>query len=224
VIGSPTRSLAERTAPDTLLVVGTRRSGSISQWGWTTGSRVVATSEGVVAVVPLAPATGRGIVVGVDGSPDSGHVLRFAAIEATRLHEPVHVVFAWRVPMSDPIGTSDPISWTRLRRSSDDIVARIIDDVAPDFPGLEISQSIEEGDAASILHERAQGSRMLIIGSHGYGLIRRLVVGSVGHDLMMGITCPTLVVHRDSVVVGGAPGGHEAARSGTDPTSSARSR
>jgi nucleotide-binding universal stress UspA family protein len=59
--------------------------------------------------------------------------------------------------------------------------------------GLQIERIPVEGPAAKILIESAKGADMLVIGSHGHGGLRALILGSVSHRCAENPPCPLVI-------------------------------
>jgi len=53
---------------------------------------------------------------------------------------------------------------------------------------------VPSGDPAEILVERSHLLHLVVVGSRGYGALRRLVSGSVSHDVVRHAACPILVL------------------------------
>jgi nucleotide-binding universal stress UspA family protein len=54
---------------------------------------------------------------------------------------------------------------------------------------------VVEGQAASVLHQAAQGADLLVVGSRGRGGFTGLVIGSVSEHLAAHAPCPIVIVH-----------------------------
>jgi nucleotide-binding universal stress UspA family protein len=81
-----------------------------------------------------------------------------------------------------------------------------IDAIAAALPAAwqgRVTPRVEAGDAGPMIvwvaeHER---SDMIVVGSHGHGVLKRIVLGSVGEHVVRHAPCPVLVVRAH----GGAP-------------------
>jgi nucleotide-binding universal stress UspA family protein len=60
--------------------------------------------------------------------------------------------------------------------------------------GLSATGSVRDGDTAGQLLEVAETVDLLVLGSHGRGLIGRLIMGSTSDVVVRGAACPVLVV------------------------------
>jgi nucleotide-binding universal stress UspA family protein len=139
------------------------------------------------------------IVVGVDGSDESRSALRWAVNEAQLRHDSVHVVHAWwAIPELEP-GT--PVyyedGWDDLRdveapRCLDEFVDHTL---GGDSPQVEITVEAVQGvEAATALLEASREADLLVVGSHGNGGVKGLLLGSVSRRCAQHATCPVVVV------------------------------
>ncbi|MGN6441946.1 MAG: universal stress protein, partial [Arthrobacter sp.] len=142
--GSVGGSLAKYSKRTSMMVMG---SGS-GHFGGTLADRAlqVATAAKVpVAVVGTQDLEGRsGVVVGVDGSPESTQAVAFAAAEADREGDELTVVYAVDVP--DPIidaGLS-PAAMAELIADEERVVlSEAVAGLKEDYPDLVVHQRLE---------------------------------------------------------------------------------
>ncbi|PWA83863.1 adenine nucleotide alpha hydrolases-like superfamily protein [Artemisia annua] len=61
-----------------------------------------------------------------------------------------------------------------------------------------VETRVEVGDARDVICSAAEkmGVDMVVLGSHGYGLIKRAFLGSVSNHCAQNIKCPVLIVKR----------------------------
>jgi nucleotide-binding universal stress UspA family protein len=71
-----------------------------------------------------------------------------------------------------------------------------VDELAARHPHLVISTSTPVGPAAPALAEEARDASLVVVGTHGRGILRRLALGSVSHDLLLNAPCPVAVVRN----------------------------
>jgi nucleotide-binding universal stress UspA family protein len=103
--------------------------------------------------------------------------------------------------------TASPEEAEREVRSEEAAARAAIDAIVAALPAAwqgTITPRIEAGDAGPMIvwvaeHER---SDMTVVGSHGHGALKRLVLGSVSEHVVRHAPCPVLVVRAH----GGAPG------------------
>jgi nucleotide-binding universal stress UspA family protein len=65
---------------------------------------------------------------------------------------------------------------------------------------------VVDGDPADVLTEQAAELGMLVVGSRGYGPLRRVLLGSVSDALLERTACPVMIVPRGVERAFGAPG------------------
>ncbi|RVW39179.1 universal stress protein PHOS32 isoform X1 [Vitis vinifera] len=63
---------------------------------------------------------------------------------------------------------------------------------------IKVETMIENGDARDVICGAAEklGVDMVVMGSHGYGLIKRAFLGSVSNHCAQNVKCPVLIVKR----------------------------
>ena len=125
------------------------------------------------------------IVVGIDGSGSADQALAWAVEQAVLERRPLTVAHALE---------------TRINQPSDRSVAeRLLDnavaEVARRAPDLEVHRVMAAHDPRSLLITLSEGAETVVVGSHGRGPLRSLLLGSVGVALARHSHCPVLI-HR----------------------------
>jgi nucleotide-binding universal stress UspA family protein len=64
------------------------------------------------------------------------------------------------------------------------------------FPEVEVQELVVPGHPISVLTAATEGARLLIVGSHGRGSIRSLLLGSVSHGVLHHATSAVAVVRE----------------------------
>lgn len=181
-----------------LLVVGAR-SGADREHGFagTLHVRVAATAACSVAVVPHGwERSGVGVVVGVDGQPQSDVATAFAAAEASALDEPLRIVCVGYSANPLLAGLVPEVSLGDHRQRIVDTAA----DAARAFrPGVEVRAQVIEDAPSRGLVAAAEGHRMLVVGTHNRQSAKRIMLGSVSHDVLLNVRVPVVVAreHRE---------------------------
>ncbi len=164
------------------------------------------------------------VVAGVDGSPDSGRAVRWAAADAARRRLPLHLLHGheWPVVSYPMAGLTLPVVYETETRQPP---ARILDDAVTQArevdAGLAISTEAGSDLCVPALLAASKQASLVVVGSRGLGGFAALLIGSTGVELASHATCPVVIVrHVDRpggdnagrVVVGvdGSHGGHEA--------------
>jgi nucleotide-binding universal stress UspA family protein len=140
------------------------------------------------------------VVVGYDGSPDSLAALSWAARMASLRGEAI-VAVTIVDPRETPRGVSWPESWWEEVEDG----ARAVFAEWPDVPAR-IERHV--GHLVPRLLESAGDGSMLVVGSHGHGLVHEILLGSVSQSVARHAVMPVVVVrppvHPESgrIVVG----------------------
>lgn len=199
--GSVGGSLAKYSKRTSMMVVG---SGS-GHLGGTLADRAlqVATAAKVpVAVIGTQDLEGRtGVVVGVDGSPESTQAVAFAAAEADREGDELTVVYAVSVPNPIIDAGLTPAALADLMVDEERVVlSEAVAGLKEDYPDLSVNQRLEtERGAVDALVEAAAGARLLVVGSRGRGAFKRLLLGSTAHGVLKHLPCPTIITRTDAL-------------------------
>jgi nucleotide-binding universal stress UspA family protein len=160
--------------------------------------QVAALARCPVAIVPEmtdpAGLTRSGVVVGVDGSADSVAAVAIAAAEADRTGQELTAVYAPPTP-SDTNLRFIPTQAVDERLDEERIVlAEAVAGLGERYPDLIVHQRIErDAHPARALVAAAHTAQLLVVGSHGRGALARLMMGSVSHEVLLHIPCPTIV-------------------------------
>ena len=188
--------LIERSAPE-LVVVGSSERAEVGRiLAGTTAERLLHGSPSPVAVAPRGfrerePGV-RVIAVGFDGSAESSHALQLGAELAGRAEAAMRIVTV--LPRQGATGPEAMQARTAWRAELRDRAH----DEASALPGeLRALPIVEEGDPAKVLLAAIElGVDLIVVGSRGYGPMRRVLLGSVSSALMRGARCPVIVVPR----------------------------
>lgn len=130
------------------------------------------------------------IVVGVDGSESSRYALRWAARQAECAGAEVSAVMAWRLP---EIYAYEPRDYEAEARSALDVV---VEETLGSDPGIPVVTRVVAGDAAPVLIDASRDAELLVVGSHGHGGFRGMMLGSVSQHCVSHAHCPVVVARR----------------------------
>ncbi|MEV0646154.1 universal stress protein [Phytomonospora sp. NPDC050363] len=139
------------------------------------------------------------------------HALRWAAGEAQAGRNPLMIVHAyeWAPPSRMRQGTCfflttdvgvDEITRAAVEERARALVATANDVVTESSARLSVLTRITEGPPAEVLSAAAQHAAMLVLGSHGRGLLGRMLPGSVSAAVAADPPCPLVVVREQAVV------------------------
>ena len=134
--------------------------------------------------------------MGVDGSEASKDALRWAARQAEATDAALEVVMTWQLPTaayaySVPMPTAYDFG-PRSKQELDEIIQQI----RGEFPRIEVSGSVIEGQAGPVLLSVAEGADLLVVGSRGHGAVVGMLLGSVSEYCITHATCPVVVVRH----------------------------
>jgi nucleotide-binding universal stress UspA family protein len=208
--GSAASVLIEESERADLLVVGSRGRGGVRSalLGSVALHCVTAAHCPVVVIHEATDDDGAGngtaaaqaprVVVGMDGSPESRAALAAALGEAAAMGAVVDAVAVYS--LTDHRGQSWP--------SRDDLAGQVrdrlnatIEAVRAGMPAdvlagvLGVRPVVLEGQPTDLLLQQAHGAQLLVVGSHGHGVLRGLVLGSVALGCVLHGRCPVMVVH-----------------------------
>ena len=197
--GNPVTVLTDASEDAALLVIGSdyRGPGDGPARG-SHGIRIAAASASPVVVVPDFDVTGErsGVVVGVDGSPTSEAAIAFAAAEADRLGEPLTAIIAW-TPIATPRNAMMVVPQAYregMEQSAREALSLSLAGLRSQYPDLEIEEAVAEGYPSAVINELAESARLTVVGSRGHGAVRRLLLGSISHEVLQRLATVTAVV------------------------------
>ena len=157
------------------------------------------------------------VLVGVDGSPESGAALTYAVAEANRRGAGLRVVSTY-FPEYAVHGHTRPLtaSETGIEVDVEAQTRRMVEEA---LAGEAVTPAVEivvaAGPAAGVLIDRSSEVDVLVLGHRGRGGFASMLLGSVGLQCVLHAHCPVIVV-RPTGVTGSAPTGadHVAVSSG----------
>lgn len=153
------------------------------------------------------------IVVGVDGSPGSGHALSWAAAEARRRGSALHAVFGLWVPLAAVpfAGTAVLPPDDELRAYSALVLDRARESVEAEQPGVEVATSLVLRPPVEALLDAARDAALVVVGRRGLGTVGAVLLGSVSARVAARAAVPAVVVPEpagpdDGTIVAGVDG------------------
>jgi nucleotide-binding universal stress UspA family protein len=161
--------------------------------GWISGPRKAAEKkEEAVA----------GIVVGVDGSPNSERALDWALAHAAALDASLTVIAVHEVAKSywgdiPVVGPADQPIADSLQGAAEEMTQRAVSRLGDAKPASVQVRALS-GFVVKELIDASSDADMLVIGSRGRSGLSRLVLGSVGHELVEHAKCPIVLVPHGS--------------------------
>ncbi|MEU4223621.1 universal stress protein [Nonomuraea sp. NPDC026600] len=136
------------------------------------------------------------IIVGVDGSRAGLEAASWAAMEAALREVPLTVAHAmpgW-VCEAEPGRYASVAKW--MRDGGAMVLAAAEDRARREQSKINIRTALLPGDPRAALIKAAQEAELLVIGSHGLGGVRGLLVGSVAYGVAGHAPCDVVVVRQ----------------------------
>jgi nucleotide-binding universal stress UspA family protein len=195
--GDPAEEIADAAVLAGSLVIGSaRRSDDRGALHGTLALRIAARTAARLTVVPSGwvPRPG-GIVVGISEDDSSGVALVAATDEAVRTSRTLVLVHAWSLPA--PFSIVEGMlkaEYPTLEALHRGVLEQAIAKVNASAVVPEIRTELKFGQPAAVLADIARDEALLVVGTHRYGRIRQLFLGSVGHDVLLSAAAPVMVV------------------------------
>lgn len=201
--GSAAETLLEESAGAETVVVGSRGTGGFADL--LVGSTALHVASHARCPVVAVPAPDdedgdrRGVVVGVDGSPLSEAAVEWAFRAADEMAEPLVAVHTWSDASQVGPGVMLPLVFdaTLIEKEEEVLLAETTAGLAEKYPDVTVRRAVVRGHPVKALVRESASARLVVVGSHGRGSVRSLVLGSVGHGVLHHATCPVAVVRRD---------------------------
>ena len=201
---SPARALhtVAEEADAALIVLGSTHRGDLgSVLLGTTADQTLHAAPCAVAVAPVgyAERAGKGIgVVGaaLDGGEDTERIARVGARIARGVRATLRLIMVIpgaeeTAPQMAGIGLG---AWLNVLREQ--ATATLERGAAAAGNGLPLERRCREGRPAGELVSESHGLDLLVIGSRGFGPLRRVILGGVSSKVVRHAACPVLVIPR----------------------------
>ncbi|AKE42176.1 universal stress protein [Corynebacterium kutscheri] len=201
--GSPIDMLLEMSADATMIVMGSRGLGGLS--GMVMGSvsaAVVSHAQCPVVVVRednhVTESNKYGpVVVGVDGSDISQQATAFAFAEAKARGAKLIAVHTWmdmQVQASLAGLAAAQQEWNVIEDEQTELLKERVAPFIAEYPDVEVELVITRDRPIRALVDNSQDAQLLVVGSHGRGGFRGMLLGSTSRALLQSAPCPMVVV------------------------------
>ncbi|GAS93577.1 universal stress protein family protein [Mycolicibacterium canariasense] len=189
----PVHILTQISEHAAMLVVGSRFHGS---WG---GRRLGSVSAALSyrAHCPLAivhthdhERQSAPVVVGVDGSAASDHAVSMAFEEAARRHVELVAVHAWSDENVLQLIGAD---WDRYRADAETALRAALLKTRARYPDVTVTEKVFCDRPAHWLVKEAEHAGLVVVGSHGRGVVSALLNGSVATAVAERSDVPVIV-------------------------------
>jgi nucleotide-binding universal stress UspA family protein len=142
-----------------------------------------------------------GIVVGVDGSPNSERALDWAMKQAAAVQAPLTVIAVHEVPKSywggiPVIGPADAALVENVRRAAEEMTQRAASQLSDGAPPSVTIRALS-GFVVKELVDASQDADLVVVGSRGGRGFARVVMGSVSSEVVQHSACPVVIVPHE---------------------------
>ncbi len=204
--GSPIDMLLDLSEQSTMIVMGSRGLGGLS--GMVMGSvsaAVVSHASCPVVVVrednDVTEETKYGpVVVGVDGSGVSQKAVENAFREADARGAKLVAVHTWmdmQVQASLAGLSAAQQQWKVVEDEQNALLGHRLAGFAEQYPDVEVEKVVTRDRPVRALTDAAEGAQLLVVGSHGRGGFRGMLLGSTSRALLQASPCPMMVVRPE---------------------------
>jgi nucleotide-binding universal stress UspA family protein len=198
---SPARALHAIAAEEggELIVVGSCHRGLLGRGLLGDVSR--ATLHGAACPVALAPrgyadgprAALQVIGVGVDGGAPARAAALYASELASRSGAELRLLWAVHVPVAYTAGMAIAYDWPQVLEGDCAHAERALSELAAELP-VPSCHEVVEASPAEALEQLSREVDLVVVGSRGWGAVRRVVLGSTSDRLLRHTKCPVLVI------------------------------
>lgn len=206
--GSPIDMLLDLSEQCTMIVMGSRGLGGLS--GMVMGSvsaAVVSHASCPVVVVrednEVTEETKYGpVVVGVDGSGVSQKAIENAFKEADARGAELIAVHTWmdmQVQASLAGLSAAQQQWQVVEEEQKALLGHRLAGWSERFPDVKVTKVVTRDRPVRALADAAEGAQLLVVGSHGRGGFKGMLLGSTSRALLQASPCPMMVVRPDSL-------------------------
>ena len=136
------------------------------------------------------------VLVGVDGSPESGAALEYAVAEANRRGAALRVVATY-FPENSVHGRTQPVTASEgaIEVDLEKETRRMVEDaLAGDGSQPPVEIVVAAGPAAGVLIDGSGEVDVLVLGHRGRGGFASMLLGSVSLQCVLHARCPVIVV------------------------------
>lgn len=146
--------------------------------------------------MPTDPRLDGDVVVGLDGSFLTPYVTDFAFDQAARTGAGLRAVMAF----SPAFGGLGPDSHQEADRREDArrVLRHALVGWREKYPDVKVTELLSAEHPLRALRTAADDARLLVVGSHGRGMIWRYALGSVSSASLRVAACPVAVLGPDS--------------------------
>ncbi|KAF5739992.1 USP-like protein isoform 1 [Tripterygium wilfordii] len=147
----------------------------------------------------------RRIVVTVDESEESRHALSWCLENVISSNSKDTLLLLYVQPPRAVYTAMDGSGYlfsadimATMEKYSNDVAQSVIEKAKRMCQDVKVETRVEHGDARDVICQMVEklNADMLVMGSHGYGLIKRAFLGSVSNHCAQNVKCPVLIVKK----------------------------
>ena len=197
--GSPIDMLLElsKSGETSMICMGSRGLGGLQGMVLGSVSAAVASHAHCPVVVIRQGQIGEDgpIVVGVDGSEVSDKAVEFAFEQAKTRGVPLIAVHTWM----DVAVAGLAVAWDDEEAVQRGLLKERLEDIMGRFPDVDVQLQVTRDRPVRALAEAAAQASLLVVGSHGRGGFKGMLLGSTSRALLQHAPCPMVVVRSQEV-------------------------
>ena len=186
--------LLDAAAKARLVVVGARGVGGYAGLSLGSVALHVVTHSSCSAVVVRGGRQAGPVIVGIDGSAQSGPILSAALEEAALRRSPLLVIYALFVHSKAEGVVDHDRALAAAQASANHALGQLLDNASSEYGSVKISRSLPIGYPAEVLANASMDARLLIVGARGGGGFSGMKLGSIAHATAHNAHCTVMVV------------------------------
>ncbi|KAJ4957234.1 hypothetical protein NE237_014017 [Protea cynaroides] len=149
---------------------------------------------------------GRRIVVAVDEGEESLYALSWCLQNVVSQNSKDTLILVYAKPPSTVYPAMDGTGYlfsadiiASMEKYRRDVAACVMENairLCKDLPNIKVEKKVENGDPREVICDTVEklAADLLVMGTHGYGLIKRAFLGSVSNYCAQNVNCPILIV------------------------------
>lgn len=206
VEGNPAQVLIDYSRKAKLIVLGSRGLGGIKGMVLGSVSAAVASHAFCPVVVTRtdtdSPDSTGPVVVGIDGSEISAKATDWAFAEASARGAELIAVHTWmdmQVQASLAGLSAAQQQWQVVEEEQNALLGQRLAGWSERFPDVKVTKVVTRDRPVRALADASEGAQLLVVGSHGRGGFKGMLLGSTSRALLQAAPCPMMVVRPDSL-------------------------
>ena len=88
--------------------------------------------------------------------------------------------------------------WAEVEREQADLLTERLAEHQKEYPNVSVKKLIARDRPVRALTDASEGAQLLVVGSHGRGGFKGMLLGSTSRALLQSAPCPMMVVRPDS--------------------------